>query len=242
MDFSVNKQDTFAKRIISLPDQPNMQPDELKAYFDSSPEEVRQAHNNLCDALTTATSDTSAAANIGFTRTAGVPADTVQAAVENVQSQVKDAMLGNIPSGSVTNDKLAQDVRDHFTAIENSVTTETAARTSGDSNLQGKINTLNSRMATAESAIARKCEITTGSYTGTGTVSRQTIALGYQPAAVFVCAGQVERFDDTIPPYDFVIAGLDGMYASIVSNGFTVTDILNNPSWSSYHYIAFKSV
>lgn len=242
MDFSANKQDTYEKRIASLPDQPNMQPNELKAYFDSSPEQLRQAHNGLCDALTEATSNASAAANLGFQRTAGVPADNVQAAVENVQAQLDAAVMGNIPSGSVTQDKLAQDVRDRFTAIENSVTTEAATRTSGDSNLQGQINTINGRMATAEAAIARKCEITTGSYTGTGTVSRQTIALGYQPAAVFVCAGQVERFDDTIPPYDFVIAGLDGMYASIVSNGFTVTDILNNPSWSSYHYIAFKSV
>ena len=52
MDFSANKQDTYEKRIASLPDQPNMQPDELKAYFDSSPEQLRQAYNGLCDALT----------------------------------------------------------------------------------------------------------------------------------------------------------------------------------------------
>ena len=118
MDFSPNKLEQFSKKISSLRDQPNMQPNELKAYFDSSPEEVRQAHNSLCDALTTATTQSTAAANIGFSRTAGVPADTVQAAVENVQSQLTDAVLGNIPSGSVTGDKLAQDVRDHFTTIE----------------------------------------------------------------------------------------------------------------------------
>ena len=56
MDFADNKLSSFTKKIIDLIDQPNMQPDELKAYFDSSPEEVRQAHNSLCDALTTATS------------------------------------------------------------------------------------------------------------------------------------------------------------------------------------------
>lgn len=178
MDFSANKQDTYEKRIASLPDQPNMQPNELKAYFDSSPEQLRQAHNGLCDALTEVTSSASAAANLGFQRTAGVPADTIQAAVENVQTQVKDAMLGNIPSGSVTGDKLAQDVRDRFTAIENSVTTEASTRASADNNLQKQINTHTTQ-------IAVKSEFVMGKYSGDNTTER-TISLGFTPKVVIV--------------------------------------------------------
>ena len=88
MDFAANKLNDFTHKIIDLRDQPNMQPDDLKAYFDSSPEEVRQAYNGLCDTLGSA----EAASGIGFQRTAAVPADTVQAAVENVQSQLDAAV------------------------------------------------------------------------------------------------------------------------------------------------------
>lgn len=230
MDFSVNKQDTFAKRIISLPDQPNMQPDELKAYFDSSPEELRQAHNGLCDALSTNT----AAASLGFQRTAGVPADNVQTAVENVQQQVIDAVLGNIPSGSVDGDKLAQDVRDRFTAIENAAKSEASTRANADTALNG-------RMSAAETALTRKCEIQLGSYNGNG--NTQTINLGYQPLAVLVSGGRALYGDGAEHPHDLAMPGLNGVFTSITSNGFTVTGWLNMAGWTpAYRYIAFKSV
>lgn len=177
MDFTTNKLNNFTHKISDLRDQPNMQPSELKAYFDSSPEEVRQAHNGLCDALTMATTQPSAAANIAFQRTAGVPADTVQAAVENVQAQLDEAVMGNIPSGSVTGDKLAQDVRDRFAAIESAAAAEASTRTSGDNNLQSQINTHSVQ-------IAGKCEIVLGTYTGDGTTER-FINLGFTPKAIY---------------------------------------------------------
>ena len=37
MSFDPLKITALTKKIIALPDQPNMQPDELKQYFDSSP-------------------------------------------------------------------------------------------------------------------------------------------------------------------------------------------------------------
>ena len=49
MAFSDHKIAAFAHKITDLPDQPNLPADELKARFDSSPEELRQAHNALCD-------------------------------------------------------------------------------------------------------------------------------------------------------------------------------------------------
>ena len=173
MGFAENKQQEFTKKIRDLPDQPNMQPHELKEYFDSSPEELRQSHNGLCDALTAKT----AASALGFSRTAGVPADTVQAAVENVQQQLNAAVMGNIPSGSVTGDKLAQDVRDRFTAIENTAKSEAGTRASGDSNLQQQINTHSVQ-------IAGKCEIVLGTYTGDGAKER-FINLGFTPKAIY---------------------------------------------------------
>ena len=49
MSFSDHKITAFTYRIADLPDQPNLPADELKARFDSSPEELRTAHNAVCD-------------------------------------------------------------------------------------------------------------------------------------------------------------------------------------------------
>ena len=49
MSFSDHKITSFTHKIADLPDQPNLQADELKARFDSSPEELRAAHNAVCD-------------------------------------------------------------------------------------------------------------------------------------------------------------------------------------------------
>ena len=81
MGFEAYRQGTFTKRLADLADQPNMQAHELKAYFDSSPEELRQSFNRLCNAL----GEFTAAAKMGYTASASVPANTVQAAIENVQ-------------------------------------------------------------------------------------------------------------------------------------------------------------
>ena len=240
MDFSANKQDTYEKRIASLPDQPNMQPDELKAYFDSSPEQLRQAHNGLCDALTEATSSTSAAAGLGFQRTAGVPADNVQAAVENVQAQLDAAVMGNIPSGSVTQDKLAQDVRDRFAAIESAAASEASTRASKDSDLQSQINSLN----------ATKCEVYIGSYAGNGADS-QYIQLDFAPKAVLLfakgCAvypGIQDTNGGLLLLPGIPMTSYDKPAAEISGNGFTV---YYNDSFKAFfnaialhHFIAFK--
>ena len=174
MGFESYRQGAFTKRLADLPDQPNMQAAELKTYFDSSPEELRQALNRLCDAL----GEFSAAAKLGYTASAGVPAQTVQDAIENVQKQVRDASVGKLPSGCVDGDKLAQDVRDRFTAIENSVQTEAATRSNMDATLQ-------QRLEQAGQVLTCKAEITASHYIGDGQVNRE-IKLGYRPKAVLL--------------------------------------------------------
>lgn len=49
MGFTEHKITAFTHRISDLPDQPTLSPEELKARFDSSPEELRAAHNAVCD-------------------------------------------------------------------------------------------------------------------------------------------------------------------------------------------------
>ena len=177
MPFTDHKLETFTRKISDLPDEPKLLPNELKAYFDSSPEELREAHNDLCESL-----DEIQANAVHFTMTAGVPEENVQDAIVNVQAQLKNAIDGSIPSGSIDGDKLAQDVRDRFSAIENAATTEANTRASADTNLQNQINTPTSQIA---SLSANKCEIYTGQYTGNGAAT-QDINLGFQPKAVLV--------------------------------------------------------
>ena len=174
MGFEANRQQVFSKRIVDLPDQPDMSARDLKAYFDSSAEELRQSFNGLCDAL----SDFSAAAKMGYHESAGVPAQTVQGAIENVQKQVRDASVGKLPSGCVDGDKLAQDVRNRLTAIEHAAESETNARTAVDADLQTDMNTVKTTLT-----VKTACHF--GTYTGDGTEKR-TITLGYHPKAVLV--------------------------------------------------------
>ena len=49
MSFSDHKITAFTHKIVDLPDQPNLPADELKARFDSSPEELRESVNGICD-------------------------------------------------------------------------------------------------------------------------------------------------------------------------------------------------
>ena len=251
MGFAENKQQEFTKKIRDLPDQPNIQPHELKEYFDSSPEELRQSHNGLCDALTAKT----AASALGFSRTAGVPADTVQTAVENVQQQLNAAVMGNIPSGSVTGDKLAQDVRDRLTAIESAAAAETSTRAGADRseaetranadvNLQNQINTLS----------AAKCEAYIGTYMGDDQES-QFVHLGFTPKAVLVfnnsgqtCTGyNYYYYTGGLAVTGHPVMGSQEKYAiEITENGFRVFyHYVNNRDYTItnsglHHFIAFR--
>ena len=174
MGFESYRQGAFTKRLADLPDQPDMSARDLKAYFDSSAEELRQSFNELCNAL----SDLSAAAKMGYRASAGVPAKTVQDAIENVQQQLRNASVGKLPSGCVDGDKLAQDVRNRLTAIEHAAESETNARTAADTDLQTDMNTVKTTLT-----VKTACHF--GTYTGDGTEKR-TITLGYHPKAVLV--------------------------------------------------------
>ena len=239
MSFSDHKIVGFTHKISDLPDQPNMQPEELKAHFDSSPEELRQALNALCDALAAQT----AAADIGFAQTAGVSETTVQEAIENVQAQVTEAIIGSIPSGSITGDKLAQDVRDRFSAIESAASGEAATRASADSSMQSQISALSTT----------KCEVYCGFYTGDGTENR-TISLSKTPRAVLVMtnSGMMYTSSSHGTYGGLAVTGSPVIYqsdtqqaVSIVSNGFQVTHggqyncLMTNVSDTVYNYIAF---
>lgn len=96
--------------IQALPDEPNdvggLTAAQLKAKFDEAGNKIKTAFNNLVDELNDDSSGASAS-EIGFTRSAGVPADNVQDAIENVQSQLQGISQGAVADGSITTAKLA---------------------------------------------------------------------------------------------------------------------------------------
>ena len=236
MGFESYRQGAFTKRLADLPDQPNMQAAELKTYFDSSPEELRQALNRLCDAL----GEFSAAAKLGYTASAGVPAKTVQDAIENVQQQLRNASVGQLLSGCVDGDKLAQDVRDRFTSIATSVNQEAAAREKADTALQ------QNQVAMA-STLALKAEVTAAAYVGDGQTKR-AFDLGFQPKAVILMReGHYTHYSNTIyggiATQDKPIAYSDRNALAITENGFEVLQMAGcmlNQDTCSYTYVAFK--
>lgn len=95
------------KIIQALSDLPNSEDEltaqELKAKFDEAGLTIQNYINKiLIQAIV--------AAQIPFNKTTAINADTIQAAIENVQSQVQEAATGTIVNGSVTKEKLAEDL------------------------------------------------------------------------------------------------------------------------------------
>lgn len=91
--------------IQALSDLPNSEDGlsaaELKQKFDTAGLLVKAFLNNqLIPAI--------AAKEIPFAETLTIPEQTVQAAIENVQEQVKEAASGTIPAGAVTKEKLSE--------------------------------------------------------------------------------------------------------------------------------------
>jgi hypothetical protein len=68
----------FTKTVSDLADKPALTPTALKAQFDSSPNELKDAFNALIDALKLTTSGDSGAKNIGTTTISGLTGNDVQ--------------------------------------------------------------------------------------------------------------------------------------------------------------------
>ena len=117
--------------IQQLEDEPNdvggLTAAELKAKFDEAGLTIQKWINEtLLPAMI--------AANLAFAKTTDIPAETVQAAIENIQEQLKQATVGAVPNGSVNYIKLATDVTTILTTLQ-----------TGLSQAQSKIEELDGR-------------------------------------------------------------------------------------------------
>lgn len=105
--------------IQKLDDEPNdvggLTSAELKAKFDEAGLTIQTWINEtFIPALI--------AANLKFQSTRDIPAETIQAAIENVQEQVKQATIAAVPNGSINYVKLAEDVTTILTLLRTDLT------------------------------------------------------------------------------------------------------------------------
>ena len=224
MSFTDHKITQFTHRIVDLPDQPNLPADELKARFDSSPEELRQAVNGICDDAATLSG-----------KVDSILAETFDGVVE--KSMLSEALTEELDAKAVE------------TSVASRFTAEQTAREAADSSLSARMSTAESTITTHTSQIAQKCQIYYGTYTGDG-ASSKTITLGFRPKAVLVLYdGTLLMINSDV--YGSLAlssrsaARFGNTTLAIASNGFTVyynasENIHLNHSGGVYHYIAFR--
>ena len=229
MSFSDHKITQFTHRISELADQPNMPADELKARFDSSPEELRESVNGICD-----------------------DAARLEARVEGI---VVDT-FGDTIDKEMLSDELAAEL--DAKATQTALAAEQTARQSADSALSNRVATTESAISTHTTQLGQKCELYAGTYLGnddpdTGTGS-QTIHLGFTPKAVLVIRDGVhlngnDRIYGGLALAGYAATSNAGTAVQIVSNGFAVSSasissssvrIRANTNGDRYFYLAFK--
>ncbi len=160
------------------------------------------------------------------------PAEELRAAHNALAKEVGGIADATYPD-TVTEAMLTPEVRERIAAKaeQSALEAEAAARESADSALSD--------------AVAHKCELFFGSYTGTGISTTQAITLGFRPRAVLV-ADRTTRGNYFNPQHmNLVVDGVAAPNVSITDTGFEVSDYSNcsasdESGANPYRYVAFK--
>ena len=118
MSFTDHKITQFQHKIADLPDEPQIPADELKSRFDACPEELRVAHNAVCD-----------------------DAARLEARVEGI---VVDT-FGDTIDKEMLSDELAAEL--DAKATQTALSAEAAARESADDALESSISSMQTSLA-----------------------------------------------------------------------------------------------
>ena len=121
MSFSDHKITAFTHRIADLPDQPNLPADELKARFDSSPEELRESVNGICD-----------------------DAAELKGRVDSIITQTFE---GTIDKSMLSTELAAElDAKAVESSVASRITAEQTVRENADTSLNTRVTTLETEM------------------------------------------------------------------------------------------------
>ena len=197
MSFSDHKITQFTHRISELADQPSLPADELKARFDSSPEELRESVNGICD-----------------------DADRLEARVEGIVAETfGDTIDKSMLSNELAAELDAKATQTALSEVSADVTAEAAARESGDSALSGQISSL-------QTTVAQRARVVYGTYTGNGTENR-AVSVGFAPKLVYICRTDAAYFYGVLSPMRTRLGGSgtrSSQYAArLTATGFTVS-------------------
>ena len=160
------------------------------------------------------------------------PAEELRAAHNALAKEVGGIADATYPD-TVTREMLTPEVKQEIAAKaeQSALASEAAARESADSD--------------QNAAIARKCEVFVGRYTGDGLGKTKTVKLGFRPKAIIV-ANKLTR-GNYLKPQDvnFAIDGVPSPCVTITDTGFTVTGYFNGTDsdfgdLNPFRYIAFK--
>ena len=197
MSFSDHKITQFTHRISELADQPNMPADELKARFDSSPEELRQSVNGICDDATRLEA-----------RVEGI-------VVETFGDTIDKSMLSTELAAELD----AKATQTALSEVSADVTAEAAARESGDSALSGQISSL-------QTTVAQRARVVYGTYTGNDGENR-AVSVGFAPKLVYICRTDAAYFYGVLSPMRTRLGGSGTRSsqhpAHLTASGFTVS-------------------
>lgn len=197
MSFSDHKITAFTHKIVDLPDQPNLPADELKERFDSSPEELRQSVNGICDDATRLEA-----------RVEGI-------VVETFGDTIDKSMLSTELAAELD----AKATQTALSEVSADVTAEATARESGDSALSGQISSL-------QTTVAQRARVVYGTYTGNGTENR-AVSVGFAPKLVYICRTDAAYFYGVLSPMRTRLGGSGTRSsqhpAHLTASGFTVS-------------------
>ena len=212
MSFSDHKITAFTHRIADLPDQPNLPAEELKARFDSSPEELRQGLNAVCN-----------------------EGDALTARVDQHDTQINQMAMDKFPDDTIKESNLHSDLAAKLNgkAEQTALTAEAAARESDD-------DALDTRLTANETLAAQKCEIYFGTYTPSDTEETDYVTLGFRPKAVIMVAENPSG--SYVMPVQLALPDVPHVMITITASGFSVAphDWRDSSGTSPYRYIAFK--
>ena len=208
----------FEKRIADLPDQPTLAPDALKAWFDSAPEQLRQALNRVC-----------------------ADGKTLE---ERMELLVIGAYGGTVTREMLAQE-LQQEIagKAEQSAVQASLSAwhEAASTGSFTDSMQSTVEAMNAADAETNARVDQLFVF--GTYEGDGETS-QFISLGFTPRAVLICRTDGAFSQANLIYGGLATAASPAKTVEIAENGFNVLSSSslyngNNPMYT-FKYIALR--
>lgn len=172
-------------------------------------------------------------------------ASELKARFDACPEELRESLNGICDDGKILEDRMDEYRAQTFTGEITRDMLAPAVREELDSKADQKENTaahetLDSRLTTAETQTAQKCELYFGTYTPSETEETDYVELGFEPKAVLLLARLPEG--NYVSPIRLALPDVPHYDLSIYEKGFSVAynDYRDSADAAPYRYIAFK--